>query len=208
MLVFIDESGDSGIQSKPGSSKYFIVTAVIFQDNEEAYDCEKRIVQCRKELKLSEHFEFHFNKCCDRFRERFLSAVCPSEFFYHSFVLNKAKLWGKGFQDKDSFYKYAIGIVFSNARELLQNSTVIIDECGDRQFRDRLTKYLRRKMNEPGNRLIKHVKMERADSNNLLQLADMVCGAVARSFNVGKQERMAFRNIIRHREIRVQLWPK
>jgi hypothetical protein len=36
VLVFIDESGDPGTKGKPGSSDYFVVTAVIFEDRDEA----------------------------------------------------------------------------------------------------------------------------------------------------------------------------
>jgi len=69
MLVFIDESGDSGMKGRPGSSKFFVVTAVIFEENEEADDCAKRIVACREGMNLDSRFEFHFNSCSDRFRE-------------------------------------------------------------------------------------------------------------------------------------------
>lgn len=208
MLIFIDESGDSGLRDKPGSSAYFVITAVLFKDNAQAGRCEGKIIQCRKDLRLHEHFEFHFNKCCDKFREKFLTAVCLSQFSYHAFVLNKAKLWGEGFRDKDSFYKYATGIVCDNAKQALQNSTVVIDRCGDRPFRESLAKYLRRKMNDQENMLIKRVKMEPAHSNDLLQLADMVCGAVARSFKDNRREASPFRKIISLRERRVQFWPK
>lgn len=208
MLVFMDESGDSGMKGRQGSSALFTVTAVMFEENEEAAACEKRIIECRDDLAVKPEFEFHFYSCSDRFRESFLYAVSHSNFFYHTVVLNKAKLWGKGFQDKASFYKYTTSLVFENAKPLLHEATVVIDRCGNREFRQQLAKYLKRKMNEGDRKLIKSVKMEPAHSNNLLQLADMVCGAVARSFNLEKPERMRFRNIVRHREFRVQVWPR
>lgn len=208
MLVFMDESGDSGMNAKAGSSPFFTVTAVLFEDNEEAAACEQRIAQCRATLKLHPQFEFHFYSCSDAFRAHFLEAVSVSGFFYHSVVLNKTKLWGKGFQDKDSFYKYTTSLVFENAKPHLHDATVVIDRCGDRQFRQQLAKYLKRKMNEGGKTLIKSVKMEPSHSNDLLQLADMVCGAVSRSLHTEKADRLKFRKIVRHRELRVQVWPK
>ena len=36
MVVFIDEAGDSGMKNKPGSSKYFVISLVVFPDKEEA----------------------------------------------------------------------------------------------------------------------------------------------------------------------------
>lgn len=197
------------MKQRLGTSKHFVVTAVIFEDEEEADSCERKIVQCRIALGLRPGFEFHFNSCSDSFRQAFLKTACSAGFFYYSLVLNKGALWSQGFNDSDSLYKYTTSLVFENAKPLLRNASVIIDKCGDRQFREQLAKYLKRKMNEPGNTLIKKVKMEASHSNNLLQLADMVCGAVARSYKMGTtSEGWVFRKLIRHREGRVQLWPK
>lgn len=208
MLVFFDESGDSGMQGKQGSSRLFIVTAVLFNENEEAEQCDARINELREELKVCERFEFHFNKCSDRFREEFLKKIAGSNFFYYSVVLNKAKLWGEGFKYKDSFYKYAASLVFENAKAHLIQAKVVIDKCGDRDFKIQLEKYLKRRMNEGQKVLIKKVCMEPSHSNNLLQLADMVCGAVFRSFDTSNPNRMQFRRIIKLREFKVQVWPR
>jgi len=208
MLVFIDESGDSGMKDKPGSSRFFVVTAVLFEDNEEADNCSRRIEELRAEMRLRENFEFHFNSCSDQFRIRFLESVVGSGFFYHSIVLNKTKLWGEGFKHKDSFYKYAAGLVFENAKTRLLNAKVVLDECGNREFKNQLSKYLKKRMNDGNRILIKKVKMEPSHSNNLLQLADMVCGAVFRSFDTTREDRMRFRRLVNYRELTVQVWPR
>lgn len=208
MLVFIDESGDAGMQGKPGSSRLFIVTAVLFEDNDEAARCEMRIAEIRSQLRVSERFEFHFSRCSNEYRRAFLAGISGSQFFYHSIVLNKAKLYGPGFQQKSSFYKYAASLVFENAKAQLLQAKVIIDKCGDREFRDQLSKYLKNRMNDGDKILIRKVTMEASHSNSLLQLADMVWGAVNRSFDVSKDNRREFRKQISHRELRVQVWPR
>ena len=40
MLVFIDESGDSGLKIEQGSSRYFTVSLVMFEDNDDALACD------------------------------------------------------------------------------------------------------------------------------------------------------------------------
>ena len=52
---------------------------------------------------------------------------------------------------------------------------------------------------------IKKVAMEASHSNNLVQLADMICGAVNRSFTSGDD---AYRTIIKRHEKFVQRWPQ
>ncbi len=49
MLVFIDESGDPGLNIEGGSSKYFIVALVAFDDHDEALAADDRISGLRKE---------------------------------------------------------------------------------------------------------------------------------------------------------------
>lgn len=208
MLVFIDESGDSGMQSRIGSSAFFTVALVIFEDREEAEHCDQRIELLKKELNWEPDSEFHFTKNSDRVRRIFLQAVVPYNFFYYSFVLNKnpAKLTGEGFQNKSSFYKYACGLVFENAKEKLINSTVVVDESGSLDFKRQLTKYLRNRINDGRHKCIRKIKMQKSEKNNLLQLADYVAGVINRSVQ-NKKHSQEYRKIISPREIRVQIWP-
>ena len=52
MLVFIDESGDTGRKLDKGSSRYFVIVLITFEDNDEALACDQRIALLRKELRL------------------------------------------------------------------------------------------------------------------------------------------------------------
>jgi hypothetical protein len=107
MLVFIDESGDPGRKPESGSSRFFVVALVVFNDNDEAEACDLRISLLRRELGWTEDSEFHFSRNSDRQRCEFLKAVSPYDFFYYGFVLNKdpTRLYGPGFDHKESLYK-------------------------------------------------------------------------------------------------------
>lgn len=194
MLVFIDESGDPGMPPGNGASAFFTVTLVVFEDREEAAAVEQRIELLKRELNLPAGFEFHFSKLKSTWREAFLRAVAPYEWFYFSIVLNKAKLTGKGFQFPDPFYKYTCGLV---------------DGSGGREFRTQLSTYLRKRVNDGGGgpRLIRKVKLRDSKRNSLLQLADMVCGTIARGYT-SPDDKSCYRKLISHREMQVQFWPK
>lgn len=207
MLVFIDESGDSGLKIEKGSSRYFTVGLVVFEDKDEALACDQRIMLLKRELNLPENFEFHFKRNSDRVRRAFLQAVSPYNFFYYGIVINKnpARLWGDGFRNKESFYKYACSLVFENAKEKLDKATVVIDESGSLDFKRQLAKYLRRKTNTG---TIRKVKMQRSGGNNLLQLSDYIAGVINRSVQNRKKWADEYRKMVAHREIYVQIWPK
>jgi hypothetical protein len=209
MLVFIDESGDPGMPPGGSRSAYFTVTMVVIEDHDDATAIEQRIALLRRELGLPEGFEFHFSKLKRAWRAEFLRSLATFEWFYFSVVLNKAKLTGKGFQFPDPFYKYTCGLVFQNAKPHLNDAIVVIDGSGGREFRTQLSNYLRKRVNEGGDgpKLIRKVKLQDSHQNSLLQLADMVCGAVARSYSA-PDEQSSLRKLISHREMQVQFWPK
>ena len=209
MLVFIDESGDSGLKVTQGSSRYFTVSLVVFEDHDEAIACDKRIELLKRELGWDSGSEFHFKNNSERVRIAFLKAVVPYNFFYYGIVINKdpVKLYGEGFRNKESFYKYACGLVFENAKEKLRNAIVLVDRSGSLDFRTQLAKYLKRKVNT-GSTSVRKVKMQKSESNNLLQLADYVAGTINRSVTNTKKHSDEYRKIIAHREIYVQVWPQ
>lgn len=209
MLVFIDESGDPGNSPAPNCSRFFTITLVVFHDHAEALRVEERIIELRRELRLPASFEFHFSKLRNEWRTRFFETTRGFRWTYFSAVINKAKLYGPGFNVPDSFYKYTCGRAFELVGPYLREAIVVIDSSGNRRFREELKAYLRKRLGEPdaeGKRPIKKVKLEESHRNNLLQLADMVCGAVTRDINKPDEDHK-YRRLIAHRESVRQIWP-
>ncbi|ACB73822.1 DUF3800 domain-containing protein [Opitutus terrae] len=209
MLVFLDESGDAGFKFGEGSSTFFVVTLVIVPDPASAASLETTIAQLRHKLHTPPDYEFHFTATCAAWRESFMKEVNGLNFRYHPIVINKPALRGEGFKCKDSFYKFACRIVLENAAKELSDATVVLDGCGSREFQRELGSYLRRRLNpsDAAGLVIKKLKIQDSRRNNLLQLADMVCGAVARSFS-GRKDAQLYRRWLKPREARVQFWPK
>jgi len=206
MLVFVDESGDPGMKLGQGSSPFFVVTAVWFDDHEAAQSCDDAIGLLRKELGWPMNREFHFSHQNESIRKRFLTLAVKHDFFYMSFGLNKALVDGDGFRVKESLTKFVSRLVFENAKPHLEEAIVVFDGSGAKEFRQQFANYLKRRINPTGGiRHIKKVKIQDSQTNNLIQLADMVCGAVTRSITHGDDQ---YRRLIRIRELRVQIWPK
>lgn len=209
MLVFVDESGDPGRRVELGSSPYFVVSAVVFEKHDQAHAADAAIGELRKREGLDPRFEFRFNKCSSNLRVKFLREVSFYGFFYWSIVINKdpTKLYGEGFKNKDSFYKFASKLCFENAKDFLTDAKVVIDGSGSREFKQQLQRYLKREINDDHRRAIRKVAVEDSKANNLIQLADMVSGAVYRSYG-SKTDANTYRRIVKAREKRVQLWPR
>jgi len=185
----------------------FVLTLVIFNDRLEAARADLGISDLRISLDKNARFEFKFNKMKDADCRFFLENVSQYGFVFYAMVINKAALHAESLSYSESFYEYVCSLAFENARHLLERAVVVIDGSGSREFKQQLQTYLKRKINDESAAIpcIHKVKIEDSKTNNLLQLADMICGAVARCYRVGDE---SFRSLIKEREGYVQFWPK
>ncbi len=114
MLVFIDDSGDPGFKLDKGSSHFFVISAVLFDDNLEAEKTAVAIKELRRELKFGDDVEFKFNKSKRLVREKFLSAVNSYSFKIRCIVIEKEIIYSDELRrNKKRFYAlqctYTIG---------------------------------------------------------------------------------------------------
>ena len=203
MLVFIDDSGDPGFKVGKGSTEVFIIGLVIFDDPLEAEETALKIKKLRRELKLSDNFEFKFNKCRRDFRCKFLERVRGSNFKIRVIVMQKSRVYGKELRNsKESFYNYAIKMVIKYHGGTIQNAKLRIDGHGDRKFKRALSSYLRKELNihsDVEKKVFQNLRFVDSKKNVLIQLADMVTGAIHRSYYKDKTDHKLYIKIIRKR---------
>lgn len=206
MLVFIDDSGDPGFKFEKGSSEIFVISCVIFDDELEAEKTAVAIKEFRRKLHFPDNVEFKFNKSRKNVREGFLEKINPFHFKIRSLVIKKALIRSDELRgNKNSFYSYAIRLLLQHSDGSILNAKVRIDGSGDRTFRKSFTAYLRRQLNSDQRRVMKDCKLIDSKGNVLVQLADMIAGAVRRSYELGKTDCVIYKKIIkRHIE---DEWP-
>lgn len=178
MLVLIDESGDAGFKIARGSTPYFVVAMVIFRDFQEAERASLAIGEARIALRVKP--EFKFNKCHPNARDGFFQAVQPFAFSVRALVVEKGCIYSDNLRDnKERFYNYFVQLLLKHDNDVLQGARVKIDGSGDREFKRELERYLRQQC-QVGK--IASVKFVESHRDNLIQLADMAAGAIARSY--------------------------
>lgn len=181
MLVLIDESGDPGFKLTKGSSSHFVAAMVIFRDFEEAEKCSMSISGLRTDLGFKT--EFKFNSSRTDTKDKFFVAVKPYRFEIFALVVDKKKIFSENLKrNDDKFYNYFVKQLLASGAEL-KNARVKIDGSGDREFKNQLQKYLKSQLADG---MVESVKFADSQKDNLVQLADMVAGAIARSY---KKER-------------------
>lgn len=207
MLVFIDESGDPGRKIDRGSSEFFVLAVVMFEDHGEASRCGQDIDNLAEELGRGSR-EFKFSKDSHKTRIRFLDTVSAYGFTYRVFVLNKdpGKLYGPGFDSKDSLYKWVCGTALKDVSAEWNEAIVMLDRSGERTFQRQLKSYLQREVRTlHGSGRIKKVKANDSRSDRLLQLADYVAGVMHRRA-LGKKSAGMYFSRIRGRGV-IRRWP-
>lgn len=206
MLIFIDESGDTGFKFEHGSSQFFTVSLVMFKNHDEAIKCDRSIADLKRRLGWNNSDEFHFKRNSDKIRLKFLKNVSRFDFIYYSVIIDKTlfKYKAKEFKDREYFYSYiCLQVIESTQRQLIQ-ADIVIDKNGNSEFRNRLSKYLKKKININQKR-IRKVKMQRSEANNLLQLADYIAGIINRSVINRKNNTDEYRKILKTKEAGVKI---
>lgn len=198
MLVFIDDSGDPGFKLEKGSSRFFVISLVIFDDELEAEKTAVAIKELRRKFGFPDDAEFRFFKARSDVRKEFLRAVNPFNFRIRSLVIDKTLIRSIELREnKNSFYSYAIKLVLKHSGGSILNAKVRIDGSGDRMFRRNFLSYLRRELNSSERKIMKNCKMFDSKGNVLIQMADMIAGCIRRSYDTTKSDGALLKEIIK-----------
>jgi hypothetical protein len=193
MLVFIDESGDSGFKLDKGSTPVFAVALAAFASHDEASRCDGIIRAALDDLKVKP--EFKFSKARDGIRDAFFEAVLRCDFRVRALVVQKDLIHsGRLRTRKEEFYRFFVKTMLKFDNGLLQNARIVIDGSGERIFRRDLRKHLVRH-SAPG--AIRDVRLKASHGDPLVQLADMCVGAVARSYRDDRSDPHRWRDMLK-----------
>lgn len=200
-LVFIDDSGDPGFVSKASSSRLMMAGA-LFIDPETATRLNRAISQYRRSLGWRENHEFKFNKATKEVKLGFLRLTREYDFEIYAVYIDKS-LYPRAIQisDHEKLYNWT-------TKELLKimplsEAYVKIDGRSSREYKMRVAAYIRREVNADTYK-IKEIRTQDSTKDNLIQLADMVVGAINRSFQAEKTDAKDYIRIIRKKIVKLQ----
>jgi len=201
MLVFVDESGDSGFKLDRGSSTHFVVAAVCFSDRSEADACDAAIGEYRRNAGLSDRFEFHFSQTRDDITFRLLQTVTTFDFIYAACFVDKTLIGCDPGRSPDDDLLADLSESALRLLPDLAEAIVVVDGEKPKTLQSQFEKRLKEVNRERGLRAVRKVKFRRSQGNNLVQLADAVSGAVFRSITKNDD---TLRNVIRRHERAVE----
>ena len=194
MPTFTDESGDTG--HEPNSAGHFHLAAVWVPTHEAATDFREAIKRLRRELRLPEGYEFRFSRMGSRAerREAFFQSAMHHQFRFAAVSVDK-RLGEWRTANRSKIHRACvcalaqtlrpIYVAEENARVIIGvkrplSDLVVVDDNNDNKFLSMVSKKFREmpSVYRPKASLVGKVRFRNSRPHELIQLADMVCGAV------------------------------
>lgn len=184
MFVYMDESGDTGFKFRQGSSRYFVITLLLVTD---PVPIHVAIDDLRISLGFDRGNEFKWVNSSADVRWAFLRMLRRQEFTARVLVVDKTVMTMPELRKRETFYNFLVRLILTHDNGTIQDAIVILDESvKSKKSKQRLAAYLRRELNtEQGRRKIREVRYHTSHTDNLVQAADMLTGAVNARYHRG-----------------------
>jgi hypothetical protein len=173
-----DEAGDVSLNFEKGASHYFVPAFIATQQPDELRDT---LANLRQALGLRETHEFKFHKMASaEIRNEVFSTLAHADFEAWGLIVDKTRL-PKIFETTESIeiYTHFITELLSIIPAKLQkDATLILDEFGSTP--DLRTELRRMMIKRQMPRLFKRVIIRSSHRESLIQVADLVAGAIMR----------------------------
>ncbi|HTU91768.1 MAG TPA: DUF3800 domain-containing protein [Gemmataceae bacterium] len=190
MPTFIDESGDTGF-TKNGGKPYFRLAAVWVPSLDQAEAFRQAIRQLRRDLGLRVDYEFKFYNTHKHPEQRrnFLTAALLQPFRFTVCSLDKtAAYWNTAIGAEQQWacattlavHLRAVYHRSEQEKGVPLREPVIVDSNSDGNYLNIVKQAFRglQSKGRPGSSLVGKVRFRKSEPDEMLHLADMVCGAV------------------------------
>jgi hypothetical protein len=194
--IFIDEAGDSGFRFRHGSTRFFVVACVVFDDPLYVEQASVGIRLLRRSLGWVDSHEFKFNKNRKADRIAFLKHVQTYNFKVRAVIVDKTKITDAEVKrNKRKFYLTIIRDVLVHFGNRMDDAKIFLDGEDVKGQTQAVRVFLRQALNKD-RRCMKQFEPADSAKEVLVQLADMVAGSISRSLNVEKTDHDAYLPLI------------
>ncbi len=178
-----DEAGDISFAFEKGASRYFVVAVIATPKPNEL---RQLLARLREEAHLPTQFEFKFNRFGSaKLRTRTLEALAHAPFESWAIVVDKTNISSafKVMRRYEFYLFFVTELLQKIPADEREGATLILDEFGSaKQLYTELNRFMKAREIP---RHFKRVQIRRSRSEPLIQVADIVAGALLRRDSVG-----------------------
>jgi len=210
VFAFIDESGDPNLDtSKQGTSKFFIVCAVIVkEDGLAALKAGAELIRGRYfqtgEIKSSGIKGSNHGR-----RVKILNEMFKLDFKFYAVAVDKGAVRrDSGLKHKKSFLKYVNGLLYSRLFQNYEDLYIVADEHGSDDFKTSFQSYIN-KQHKPDLFWRSRFDLVSSKDDVLVQLSDFVVGTLAKIYEGkgGDALAEAYQKLIKDKSLGLVEWP-
>ena len=190
--IYVDDSGDTGL--KKSNTTHFVVAAVVVVGREDMEKLAIAINSYRAGLRWNELHEFRFRVTEKKIIIGLLKHLQQFEFKSYAVVIDKARIVNQPqLSSGETLYSYAIKELLLKLK--LTDPVIVIDGVSDKKPAQKTRTYLRKALKQRG---VEKCKICFVDSRKdaLVQLADIVAGSVARSYDKTKTDHKSYLKLL------------
>lgn len=174
--AFIDESGNHDLDtSKQGTTKYYVVAAVICRSSESNNLSNKINLLSKKHFSGS---EIKSSKLTDERRIKIIKDLIEIDFKFSAIAVNKEEVSSDGgFAHKRSFIKYIHSLLYQSIINIHADIAIYADEHGREEFMSSFRQYIKEKHITDLFHTCTVTHVRSSDTPNV-QLADFLAGTI------------------------------
>lgn len=181
MLTFTfagDEAGDVSFSFERGASRFFVVAVVATHTPD---NLRAQLAKLRQQAHLPQEFDFHFNRLASaHFRRHVFATLQDADFEAWAIIVDKTTLpeLFRVMSGIDVYLYFVSELIRTIPIEQRTGGTLILDEFGSpKQTRDELRRVMKARDIAHG---FRRIVVRHSHSESLIQVADLVAGAVLR----------------------------
>jgi hypothetical protein len=183
--------------------KLFVVAAVVLESKRDLAGLEESFRSAATSIKRPIEHELRTVGLSVRKHARVLRELALMDLQWAAVAFDKSRLKHTRLQNPKQFYRFALQFLIGDLLMTAWQADLVIDENSTPAFQAQTEKHLREfNSGLPLQRLGK-IKFSDSSKTRLVQLADLVAGAVRRAA-AGEKEPLAE---IEHQQISLQYWP-
>jgi hypothetical protein len=200
-VIYVDESGTPDIKNP--APRFFVVGAVVVGSRLELSGLDQRFRNAFATIKRPDEHELKASALSVQKLRRVLRELSLLDYQWAAACFDKTRLDSTGFADPITFYRYAFQFLISDLLTVAWQADLVIDENSTQAFQSELETYLRRQNSGLPVGRLQSVKFANSSKERLVQLADLIAGAVRLSVEGQPQPLRE----IEHQMIDLQFWP-
>lgn len=196
MIVFIDESGDPGVDVKKGASPYLVFSMVIFEKESDIAEVQAKISKYRQKIAYSSSYEFKFRKSRKKIIIEFLNSVKSCNFRIMSLIVDKRDLkFSKKVSSKE-IYKFLLSLLLDRCLTKKENVRIRLDGKAERELQASIRSFIKKSLRAKGKNVKLDFKIISSKNDDIVQLTDIIVGSVARSYMKNRKDFAIYKKII------------